>query len=218
VAVAADHVSHTLIPPGGIFSFNDALGPISLDQGYVEGKIITGDWFADDLGGGVCQVSTTVYRAALLSGVPIEEWHPHSFRLGFYELDDWPPGLDAAIYQPNTPGEWELDLAFSNPTDSWMLLQMRIDADAVAADLYGDDTECHVELIGPVMGEPIAPPAPVERASADLPTGERRQIQVAQDGVRVDVTRRVRRGRELVRDATFVSDYQPQPEVWLVGE
>jgi hypothetical protein len=99
-----------------------------------------------------------------------------------------------------------------------MLLQIRIDADMAAADLFGDDTKCHVELIGPTVGERITPPAPVKRASADLPTGGRQQIRVAQGGVRREVVRRVRHGRDLVRDAALVSAYAPQPEVWPAGE
>jgi hypothetical protein len=58
----------------------------------------------------------------------------------------------------DSPGERELDLVFGNPTNSWMLLQMRIDSETVASDLYGDDTECHVELIGPRVGDPISLP------------------------------------------------------------
>lgn len=217
VRVAAEHVSQALIPPGGTLSFNDALGPITPEQGYVQGKVISGNWYTDDLGGGVCQVSTTVFRAALLAGLPFDEWHPHSFRLAFYELDGWPPGMDAAIYQPNTPDEWELDLVFRNLTDAWMLLQLRIDAETVAAELYGPETGCDVALSDPAIGEPIPPPDALERESADLADGERQRAQTAQPGIEVVLTRTVRRAGEPVREETFASRYDPQPEVWLVG-
>ena len=218
VRVAAEHVSQALLPPGGVLSFNDALGPITADQGYVEGKVISGDWFADDLGGGVCQVSTTVFRAALNAGLPFAEWHPHTFRLGFYELEGWPPGMDAAIYQPNTPDEWELDLLIVNPTDAWILLQMRVADDEVVAELYGPETGFEVRLSEPTVGDPIPPPEPVERPSTELAPGQREQAQEAQPGVEVKVTREVSVDGTLVLEDTFVSPYAPQPDVWLVGE
>lgn len=217
VAVAARHVSQTLVPPWGVFSFNDALGPITLDAGYVEGKIISGDWFASDLGGGVCQVSTTVYRAALLAGLSFEEWHPHSFRLGFYELNGWPPGMDATIYQPNSADEWELDLQFVNPTDGWILLQMTVEGDVVTATLYGTPTGYTVEIGEPILGEPIPLPKVVERPTPNLPAGEREQVQRAQEGVEVALTRNVFSDGELIAEETFVSRYEPQPAVFLVG-
>lgn len=217
VQVAAELISRTLIPPDGTFSFNEALGPISPDQGYVEGKVISGDWYASDLGGGVCQISTTVFRAALLAGLPFTEWHPHSFRLGFYELDGWPPGMDAAIYQPNTLDEQALDLVFTNPTDAWLLLQLRIDGEALTTDLYGVPTGYEVEISQPALGEPIPPPEPIERPSEALPTGSREQLQTAQPGVDVVMTRRVVKDGTVLIEDTFMSPYQPQAEMWLIG-
>ena len=109
VHVAAGHVSRTLIPPGGTWSFNRTLGPITSEEGYVSGRSIQNNWFADDIGGGVCQISTTVFRAALYGGFRFQEWHYHGFRVSFYvsfyELDGWSPGVDAAIYQPNDATE-----------------------------------------------------------------------------------------------------------------
>ena len=217
VRVAAEHVSQTLISPGGTVSFNAALGPIAPEQGYVEGKIIAGDWYASDLGGGVCQVSTTVFRAALFAGLPFVEWHPHTFRLGFYELDGWPPGMDAAIYQPNTPDESELDLVFTNPTDGWLLLQVRVEGETVTAELYGPPTRREVEVLAPQLGKPIPPPAPSERLSEDLPRGDREQVQIAQPGVEVVMTRRIIQEGLLLAEDNFVSRYQPQADITLVG-
>jgi len=217
VAVAAYFVSQTLVPPGETFSFNDAIGAITVDKGYVEGKIISGDWFTSDLGGGVCQVSTTVFRAALLAGLPFTEWNPHSFRLGFYELDGWPPGMDAAIFQPETPDEWALDLRFTNPTDAWMLVQANIEGKTLVIDLVGAPTRYEVELSEPSFGDLIPAPEPLERHDPEAPAGTRQQVQVAQTGVEVIVTRLVRQDGEVVLDDTFVSPYAPQAEIWSIG-
>ncbi len=217
VQVAARHISATLIPPGAQFSFNNALGQITTANGYVEGKIIKGEWYASDLGGGVCQVSTTVYRAALKAGVKFDEWHPHSFRVSFYELDGWPPGIDAAIYQPNSPDEWEMDLKFTNSTDAWMLLQMVEDSGHVTAQFYGAPKPYDVKLDKPTISPPIAPPAPIQRKTADLPAGQKKQAQVAAPGYKVVLTRSFLKGTQVVDQDTFVSEYDPQAEVWDIG-
>ena len=217
VQVAAQHISATLIPPGTQFSFNDSLGPISVDNGYVEGKIIQGDWYASDLGGGVCQVSTTVYRAALRAGMTFDKWHPHSFRVSFYELDGWPMGIDAAIYQPNTPDEWELDLKFTNTSNTWMLLQMVEDGGHVAAQLYGTSLGYDVEISTPEVSAPIAPPEPQQRETDKLPAGQKQELQTSAPGYNVSLTRTFSKNGKAVDQDTFVSNYQPQPEIWEVG-
>jgi len=217
VRVAAGHVSYALVGPGQNLSFNDALGPISLDNGYVEGKIIRGDWTASDLGGGVCQVSTTVFRAAFFAGFRFEEWNPHSWRLAFYEADGSPPGLDASIYQPNSPEEWELDLVIMNPFDAWLLLQMVVDGDTVTAQLYGAASPYAVEVGSPVISPPVEPGPPVTREKPELPRGTRNKVQNTAPGYTVQVSRRVLEGETVVSEGVFESIYQPQPEVWEVG-
>jgi len=217
VLVAAEHVSHTLIAPGEQFSFNQSLGLISVDNGYVEGKIIQGQWYASDIGGGVCQVSTTVYRAALLAGISFDEWHAHSFRVSFYELDGWPPGIDAAIYQPNYDGEWELDLKFTNPTDSWMLLQMVQSGESIVAQLYGTSLGYDVTLSDPDISDPIEPGDPIERESTELAAGQKQVVQQASPGYNVTLVRTITHDGEVVSQDTFVSNYQAQSEVIEVG-
>jgi vancomycin resistance protein YoaR len=217
VEVSAEKVNHAVIPPGGSLSFLDAVGKISVDAGFVEGKIIADGWYASDIGGGVCQVSTTVYRAALLAGLPFAEWHPHGFRVGFYELDGWPAGMDAAIYQPNNDGEWALDLIVTNPTDAWILLQMTTADQVVTASLYGPDTGYQVELSDVELSNPTEPSAPLERKSADLPAGERQQTQQAQPGITATLVRRVMQDGELVSEDTFVSVYAPVADAFVVG-
>jgi len=217
VEVSAEKVTHTPIPPGGSFSFLSAVGTISVDAGFVEGKIIADGWYTSDIGGGVCQVSTTVYRAALLAGLPFTEWWPHAFRVAFYELDGWPAGMDAAIYQPNNEGEWALDLVFTNPTDSWMLLQMTTADQVATASLYGPDTGYQVELTDVELSNVTQPPPPLERTSAELPAGQRQQTQQPQTGVTATLVRRVRKDGELLREETFTSVYAPVAAAFVVG-
>ncbi|HEU0165392.1 MAG TPA: VanW family protein [Thermomicrobiales bacterium] len=217
VQVAAQHVSAALIAPGDQFSFLGSLGPISVDNGYVEGKIILGSWYASDIGGGVCQVSTTVYRAALRAGFEFDEWHPHSFRVSFYELDGWPPGIDATIYQPNTPDEQGLDLKFTNTTGGYLLLQMTVDNQRVTATLYGTSLGLDVEIPDPTVSDPIPPPAPITDPTTTLAIGKKQMLQASTPGYDVVLTRTMSKDGQVVATDTFDSNYQPQAEIWEIG-
>lgn len=220
VRVASEHISYKLIRPGELFSFNDNLGPISKEKGYVQGKIISGEWTADDLGGGVCQVSTTVFRAALRAGFPFTDWNHHTWRLAFYEADGSPPGMDAAIFQPDDPDAWEADLSFTNTTDSWLLLQMVLDGETARAQIYGAGLDYTIEIDPPKIGKPIAPPRkPVEKENPKMRNGERKKVQNAAPGSKVEVTRHLLEDGQVIENAdwTFTSNYEPQPEVWEVG-
>lgn len=218
VAVSAANVSYKLVAPGEAFSFNDLLGPITIEQGYIAGSIIQGDFAATDIGGGVCQVSTTVFRAAQNAGFRFTEWNPHSWRLAFYEADGSSPGLDAAIYQANNEWEYELDLKFVNPLDSWLMLQVIIDGDWATAHFYGRDPGWNIEIFPARISDPKPIPAPVEKENASLSPGERRMVQASSPGYTVWVRRKVTDANGIViSDGDFVSDYVSQPEAWEVG-
>ncbi len=217
VRVSCRKLTHTLIPPGSVFSFNDSLGRISLDNGFVEGKIIQGDWVVSDIGGGACQASTTVFRAALYAGFDFEEWNYHNFRLGFYEQDGTPPGLDAAIYQPNDDSEWELDLKFSNPTDRWILLEMGSENEVAYTRLYGTPPGWEVDVSVPYISDPIEPDGPLEKEDDKVKRGERTKTQSAAPGYVVKMVREVYDNGELIDSDEFISEYSPQRETWLIG-
>jgi vancomycin resistance protein YoaR len=217
VRVSCDHVTHTLIPPGGVFSFNDALGPISLENGFVEGKIIQGDWVVSDIGGGACQASTTVFRAALYAGLPFEEWNYHNFRLAMYEIDGSPPGIDAAIYQPNNEWEWELDLKFTNPTENWMLVEMTTEGETAITRIYGTPQGWEVKVEVPYISDPIKPEGPLERENDKLKKGERKKTQNEAPGYKVQMIREIYEDGELINTREFWSEYSPQRETWEIG-
>ena len=219
VGAAAYWVSQTTIAPGAVFSFLGSLGPISEDRGYVKGKIISGNWYADDIGGGVCQVSTTVYRAALYAGFPFNEWHPHASRVSFYELDGWPIGVDAAIYQVDPSEGNQLDLKFTNTSDHWLLLQMVNNGAQIVCQLYGTPTDWTIDIPDPTVGDPISPPAPETKPTDQLPTGQRQVIQQALAGVDVTLYRTVTaKDGTVISQDTFYSPYQPMPQITEVGQ
>jgi vancomycin resistance protein YoaR len=217
VRVSCDHLTHTLIPPHSMFSFNDSMGPISLDNGFVEGKIIHGNWVVSDIGGGACQASTTVFRAALNAGLDFDEWNYHTFRLAMYEQDGTPPGVDAAIYQPNEEWEVELDLKFTNPTDSWMLLEMSTEDEVAYTRIYGTPPGWDVKVSVPYISKPKEPEGPLEREDDKLKKGEREKTQNAAPGYDVQMIREISENGELIKKDEFWSYYLPQRETWMIG-
>ncbi len=219
VAVGAGLLNGTLIPPGGEFSFNEAIGWIDEDKGFVEAQVIDGEKIGQDIGGGICQVSTTVFRAAYLAGLPITEWWPHRFRIGFYEFDGWDPGLDASILQPTEdPSTWA-DFKFENPSSSWMLVESWTDGVNVVVNIYGADLGYDVESTGPTWGNKTQMLPPQEVVDDELDPGTVTLGQVAGIGEELSHYRVVRdRNGELLWERSFYTKYFPRGDVWKVSE
>jgi vancomycin resistance protein YoaR len=218
VAVGARLLNGTLIPPWGEFSFNNSIGWIDEDKGFVEAQVIDGEEIGQDIGGGICQVSTTVFRAAYEAGLPITEWWPHRFRIGFYEYDGWDPGLDASILQPTEdPATWA-DFKFENPSNSWMLVESWTDGINVVVNIYGADLGYDVESTGPTWGEKAQRIAPREVIDAELDPGTVILAQVASIGEELSHYRVVRdRNGELLWERSFYTKYFPSGDVWKVS-
>src|SRR5215207_5171904 len=218
VAVGASLLNGTLIPPQSEFSFNDSIGWIDEDKGFVEAQVIDGEKIGQDIGGGICQVSTTVFRAAYLSGLPITEWWPHRFRIGFYEFDGWKPGLDASILQPTEdPATWA-DFKFENPSSHWMLVESWTDGVNVVVNIYGADLGYDVESTGPTWGEKTQMLAPQEVVDDELDPGTVTLAQVAGIGEELAHYRVVRdRNGEVLWERSFYTKYFPRGDVWKVS-
>jgi vancomycin resistance protein YoaR len=209
IEVGAQLLNGTLIPPHGTFSFNHSIGVIGPDLGFVEGQVIDGEQIGRDYGGGICQVSTTVFRAAFFSGMPIVEGWPHRWRLGFYEADDWTPGLDASIMQPEGDPFGGGDFRFSNPSDSWMLVESYVDYPRVFVIIYGADLGYTVDISDPVYGDTTEPLAPSETVDPKLPAGTIQQAEWAAPGLDIDYYRTVydRDGNTVLSDDWPTSFY-----------
>jgi len=146
IYVSTGLLNGTLVPPGGEFSFNEAIGEITWDKGYQEASVVVAEQVGRGIGGGVCQLSTTMFRAAINAGMPITEWHPHSYRLPGYEVDGWGPGFDASILQyGSNPANWA-DFRFENFTDGWLLVESWTTWPHVVVNIYGMETGRDVEV------------------------------------------------------------------------
>lgn len=205
IRTAASFLDGILIPKG-LFSFNQALGPITEERGFKEAFVIVGDRTEQGLGGGVCQVSTTLFRAFFLAGLPIRERHPHSYQVAYYR----PTGLDAAVFQPYK------DLKVENDTPGALWVQASIQGTTLRFHLFGTkDREVRWE--GPFFLERTPPLPPREIPDPTLPPGKRKQVDFAAEGAVVEVRRYVRYGDGRRVEERFLSRYHPWGAVYLVG-
>jgi len=213
IQVAARKLDGLVIPPGTTFSFLRALGPITTANGYQEGLTIQGDATVPGVGGGVCQVSTTVFRAAFFAGLPIVERHQHTYRVSYYEQDGSPVGFDAAVYDPG------VDLRFKNDTEHAMLLHSQVDAKAatIAFRIYSTSSGRDVSLTPVKSNEIKAGPRLPDFLDPALPKGQRKQMEWSADGADATIRRLVNAGGKTVLSDAFFSRYVPWREKWAIG-
>ncbi|HMQ51279.1 MAG TPA: VanW family protein [Anaerolineae bacterium] len=212
IEVAASKFDGVVIPPGEIFSFNKYLGPVTKEEGYDESLVIFGNRTAVGIGGGVCQVSTTVFRAALLAGFEIVERWAHGYRVSWYEINS-EIGLDATIYAPN------VDFRFKNDTDHYLLIhtESNLDAGTVTFKFYGAPIQREVEISKPVITNVVKHGPPIYEPDPSLPEGVTKQVDWANNGMDVSVTRVVKEGDQILYKDEIVSRYQPWTAVYKVG-
>lgn len=212
VNLAQSKFKGVLIPPNEILSFNDVIGDISSYTGYksayviMAGKTVLGD------GGGVCQVSTTLFRAVLDAGLPIVERRAHAYRVGYYE-QGFGPGLDATVYSPTT------DFKFKNDTSAYLLLQPTIDLENLSLkfEIYGTDDGRVATTSKPIITSSSAPAEDLYQDDPTLPAGTVKQIEHRAYGARVVFDYKVTRNGETLIDQKFVSNYRPWQAVYLRG-
>ncbi len=213
IRTASGEFHGLLIAPGETLSMADVLGDISLDTGYTEALIIFGDRTIQGLGGGVCQVSTTLFRAAFFGGYQIEERHPHAYRVGYYEQGPGSPGpgLDATVFVPR------VDFRFTNDSPYWMLLETYIYGNQLLWKIYStsDGREVQWQPSGPM--NVVEAPEPLYRENGDLPSGEIKQVDYEADGMDVTVTRTVTRDGAVIHQDTFRTHYLPWRAIYEYG-
>src|SRR3989338_4524428 len=139
IKVGSAKYNGTILKPGEEFSFNELLGEVDAENGYQSELVIKRGKLIYEYGGGLCQVSTTLFRSAIMAGLPILERKPHSFPVRYYD----PQGYDATIY----PGV--VDLRFKNDTSNHILIQSRIEGTKLIFDIYGPDDGRKIVLEGP---------------------------------------------------------------------
>lgn len=131
IRVGTSKYQGILIKPGQVFSFGEYLGEVGAAQGYAESKVILDGKQEFQYGGGLCQVSSTMFRAALNAGLPIVQRTNHAFQVSYYTQPYGVPGVDATIYYP------EVDLKFKNDTSKHILVQAELSGTTLVFRFYG---------------------------------------------------------------------------------
>ena len=212
INLAQSKFKGVLIPPNEIFSFNEVLGDVSSYTGYkaayviMEGKTVLGD------GGGVCQVSTTLFRAVLSAGLPIMERRAHAYRVGYYEQGS-SVGLDATVYSPTT------DFKFKNDTANYLLIQPTIDNNnySLIFEIYGTSDGRVATTTKPIISSQIAPADDLYIDDPTLPLGNVKQTEHKAWGAKVLFNYHVERDGQVLIDQKFSSNYRPWQAVYLRG-
>lgn len=211
IQVAAARFDGVLVAPGETFSMGQALGDVSLDNGFTEALIIYGGRTIKGVGGGVCQVSTTLFRTVFFAGYPVVERIPHAYRVSYYEEtasggdDPMLAGLDATVYFPL------VDFKFTNDSPYWLLMETSVDVGArtLTWKFYStwDGRTVKEQTTGPQNIVPA--PDPSFEVNSDLSPGGMKQIDWAANGADVDVTRTVLKNSAVYFQDEFKTHYEP---------
>lgn len=203
---AANLISGTLVGPGDTFSFNAVVGRRTEERGFKTAPAIKEDGtLEDDLGGGICQVATTLFNAAFFAGLPITERQNH-----LLYIDHYPMGRDAAV-------SWGYpDLKFRNDTDHWLLIKSHASNSSVTFVIYGTPDGRKVTYKTSDWYD-LVKQTEKRQQSAELLVGETKVKDYGQDGRSCTVTRTVTRNGETLRKDSFPSIYPMVPKLILEG-
>ncbi|HEX7975837.1 MAG TPA: VanW family protein, partial [Anaerolineales bacterium] len=219
IQTAAARFHGLLVPPNSVFSMADMLGDVSLDNGYAEALIIYGNRTIKGVGGGVCQVSTTLFRTVFFGGFPVVERYSHAYRVGYYEQSangQSNPnfaGLDATVFVP------DVDFRFKNDTPYWILMETytNVNARSLTWKFYSTSDGRTVDWSTTGLQNVVNPPDPVYQENADLSQGEINQVDWEVAGADVSVDRTVTKDGKVYFKDNFSTHYLPWPSVYEYG-
>ena len=209
IKAASSKFHGLLVAPGETFSMASAIGDITLDNGFAEALIIVGGQTIKGVGGGVCQVSTTLFRNVFFAGFPIVERYAHAYRVGYYEQtanghSDSLAGLDATVFVPI------VDFKFVNDTPYWLLMETYVNGYSLTWKFYSTKDGRSVDWTTSGVTNKVPPPDPVYRENPDLPQGKIRQVDWAAEGADVSITRTVTRNGSVY----FTDQINTHYEAW----
>lgn len=202
---AAGTLNMSLIKPGAEFSFNTTVGPRTAANGYKEAPVIKENELTPDIGGGICQVSSTLYNVALLADLPILERHPHEFAIPYVS-----PGRDATVADKGA------DFRFKNNTPGFLLLKTEVSGYTLNMSLYGKKSNEQVVIKTSV--ENVVPFLQEKRIDSSLNPGQTKLYQKGANGQTVTAYRIVKvNGREVRQEKLSKDVYKPANNIVRVG-
>lgn len=213
VKITTDRISNTIVAPGEEFSFNKTLGDVSAATGYQPAYVIKDGMTVLGDGGGVCQVSSTMFRALLDAGLDITRRLPHSYRVSYYELNS-DPGFDATVYSGN------VDLRFINDTDHHILIHGQANSQDLymKIEIYGTDDGRQSETFNYRKWGYLPPAETQYFDDPSLPNGTLKQIDWAASGIKAEFDWKVTdKNGKVLHEQTFYSNYRPWSAKYLRG-
>lgn len=217
IYAASQEFHGVFVPPGAVFSMADYLTDISLENGYAEALIIVGDQTVKGVGGGVCQVSTTLFRTVFFAGFPIVERYAHAYRVNYYEQQSngWVntnlAGLDATVYVPL------VDFKFRNDTPNWLLMETYLDGYSLNWKFYGTRDGRTVDWTTTGVTDVTSPPDPIYHEDPTLAEGQIKQVDWAVEGASVSVYRTVKKDGQVYFTDNINTNYIAWPDQFTYG-
>ncbi|MFA6099179.1 MAG: VanW family protein [Patescibacteria group bacterium] len=207
ITVGANTLNGILIAPDEEFSLVKTLGKIEASTGYLPELVIKGNKTTPEYGGGLCQIGTTTFRAAVNAGLPITARTNHSYRVSYYE----PAGTDATIYDPKP------DMKFINDTGHHILFTTEISGNDLIFRFYGTADGRKVEVTDPRVYNLVKPGPSKLVETTDLAPGVKKCTEKAHTGADAEFSRTVTYADGEKKSDTFKSHYKPWQEVCLIG-
>lgn len=205
IGLGAASIHGCLLAPGEEFSFNQAIGPSTREKGYREAPVIDGNRLVPGLGGGLCQVSSTLYNAALLANLAITARCNHTLTVSYL-----PPGRDATV------AYGLVDLKFVNNHSHHILIGAELEENQLVCRIFGLPLEGRVQIETSGLCRIEAPVQ--ERKTDELPEGTRELVQRGKPGFCVTIWRVFYRGgKEVCREMLSDDYYEPVPYIYRVG-
>jgi vancomycin resistance protein YoaR len=200
IELAASLINHYFLAPGAVLSLNDFYGETTAEKGYKEAPVIVGRELVPGFGGGLCQISSTFYNAALLAGLEIVERHNHDLTVPYIE-----PGRDATI------SYGARDLKVRNNTEHTIMIEAFVEGDALTFRVFGSPTGKKVEIETRKLA--VYPPPEIIEIDPALAPGEE-EIDAGYPGYLVEVWLIVS-GEGRVESRTKISEdrYHPYPTI-----
>ncbi len=209
ISIGANKINGVIVKNGESFSLLQTLGEINAKNGFKPELVIKGTKTTPEYGGGLCQISTTLFRAVAYSGLPILERQNHSYRVGYYEP---PVGFDATIYSPKP------DFRFLNDTGYPILLQASVEGTKVKMELWGVSDGRKVEVDTPTVFNIRKAGSTKIIETTDLPPGKKKCTERAHNGAEAVFERRVTYPDGELKKDVFKSRYVVWPAVCLIGK
>lgn len=205
INLLAKDLDGTIVAPGKVFSFNETIGPRTAEKGYKEAPAIVQGELVPSVGGGVCQVATTLFNAIFFAGYPIASRQNHSFYISHY-----PPGRDATV-------AWEgPDLKFKNDTDTYLLIKTWPSSSSITVAIYSTSYKTEVSYTATKFAN-FTPFQTKYVNDSAVPKGQQIPQESGVEGRDITVFRTVKRNGKVAREDKFFSRYKPKQAVVRVG-